>query len=57
MFVGLIVMLVESLIKKNIRVFLVSIDYHEYFEIVSIILFFFISSTYFLCYIIFSKNV
>jgi hypothetical protein len=39
--------------KKNIRVFIVSIDYYEYFEIVSTILFF-LSYTYFRCCIIFS---
>jgi hypothetical protein len=43
MFSRLIVMLIESRIKKikkNMRVFLLSIDYHEYFEVVSIIQFF-----------------
>jgi hypothetical protein len=41
-FVGLIVILIELWIKKkyNISVFLVSIDYHEYFEVISIIFFF-----------------
>jgi hypothetical protein len=43
--------------KKDIRVFLVSIDYYEYFEVVSIIPFFFTSSTYFWCCIIFLKQV
>jgi hypothetical protein len=48
MFSRLIVMLIESRIKKiiikiknkNMRVFLLSIDYHEYFKVVSIIQFF-----------------
>jgi hypothetical protein len=39
MFVGLTIILIESWI-KNIRVLLVSIDYHKYFELVSIIPFF-----------------
>jgi type IV secretory pathway VirB3-like protein len=60
MFVDLIVMLIESLI-ENIIVFLVSIDYYEYFEVVSIIHFYFyfflfFDSTYFRCCIIFSKQ-
>jgi hypothetical protein len=50
--------------KKNIRVFLVSIDYYEYFEVISIIFFFsfffnfflFSGSTYFRYCIIFSKQ-
>jgi len=46
MFAGLIVMLIESCTKYiyiYIRVFCMSIDYYEYFEVVSIILFYFFS--------------
>jgi hypothetical protein len=55
-FVGLIVMLIKSWI-KNIRVFTVSIDYDEYFEVVSIVPLFFFSTLHIFGVALYFQNI